>query len=119
MTMKQRKRKCLWCADPFFPNARLKSRQMTCGKNDCLLKQRRAAKKSWRWKHRALQRQMVRDWFAAHPDYLKTYRGQHPGYQERNRRATRLRMWQCRFDKRNRYFSNRRKIREKQISASV
>jgi hypothetical protein len=45
---------------------------------------------------------MIRDWFLAHPGYLKAYRRTHPEYRLRNIKATRdrraswLRNW---FDK--------------------
>lgn len=115
--MRRIRRKCVWCADWFFPCPRLKSRQVSCGGATCVRRQQAAAKKSWRWKNRTIQRQMVRDWFAAHPDYLKTYRQQHPNLVDRNRRATRLRRLQSRFDKRNRYFVTPWRIREKQPQA--
>lgn len=111
--MRRIRKKCVWCAERFFPCVRLKSRQVSCGKPDCILRQRGAAKRRWRWKNRTLQRQMVRDWFAAHPDYLRTYRQRHPEYVAKNRLATRLRRLRARFDKRNRYFVTYRRIREK------
>lgn len=104
--MRKYKRKCIWCTQWFLPHHRLDSRQVCCGQKECIAKQSNKAKQRWRWQHRILQRQMVRDWFNDHPNYLAEYRQQHPLYTEKNRQATRLRMQHTRFDKRNRYSIN-------------
>src|SRR3990167_8319175 len=93
---------CLYCGAEFIPRPNIGARQKACGMLACLRARKKEADRKWHCRNRVIHLQMIRDWFLAHPDYLREYRKICPEYRLRNIEATRNRKarWlQNRFDK--------------------
>lgn len=80
-------KRCAHCGCRLDLNPRLKN-QLYCGKKEC----QRARKRIWQKRkmatdpdYRANQRACGKAWRDRNPDYWRNYRGNHPGYTERNR----------------------------------
>lgn len=97
--MRNRKKRCLYCAGRYVPRPNVGSRQKACGAFFCLKARKRSADRKWHRKNRLLHLQMIRDWFQAHPGYLKAYRLNHPEYCRKNRLKAFWRWRQRLFDK--------------------
>lgn len=80
-------KRCAHCGCLLELNPRVKN-QLYCGKKEC----QRARKRIWQKRkmatdpdYRANQQACGKAWRDKNPDYWRTYRGNHPGYAERNR----------------------------------
>ncbi len=84
--------RCLECKKIFRPNARLKSRQRTCGQPTCRLQSRARYQKEYRRLNPQLELEYREKRKNQHsPDFWKNYRSTHPVSTKRNRDASRLR----------------------------
>lgn len=115
MRLKKPENKCRYCKSPFVPRPQLGLRQKACSDFACLKLRRQESKILWNKKNKTLHLQMIRDWFHAHPDYLKNYRLFHPDYRIKNSQATlkRKQMTKSKFDKRTRDLPSNHSIKGK------
>lgn len=100
--MRGLKKICLYCGGKFVPRPNIGGRQKACGMLSCLRVRKKEADRKWHYRNRVIHLQMIRDWFLAHPGYLKEYRKNHPEYRLRNIQATQNRKakhYQILFDK--------------------
>ena len=84
--------RCSECKESFRPNLRLKTRQKTCCKRECQLKQRARYRQQYRRKNLGSEQEYSDKAKENRPfNFWKTYRKNHPGSSERNRLNTKLR----------------------------
>lgn len=95
----RRKKRCFWCRRWFLPRSNIGGRQKVCGRKRCGVVRKKEANRRWHRANRQIHLQMIRDWFVAHPGYLKAYRLSHPEYRRKNIKATLTRRLQTLFDK--------------------
>lgn len=82
-------KRCAACGRLFNPWPQIPNQQF-CSEPDCQRERRRRKQQAKRKNNpvvRDSDAQYLRDWVAKNPDYWKAYRGCHPEYVERNRRA--------------------------------
>jgi len=86
-------RRCRYCQQVFQPSP-YRPEQSACSQTDCQ-RRRRSDYHRYRIETDAVYAQVVRDsrkkWRAAHPDYQKNYRREHPSLAEQNRQQQRRR----------------------------
>ena len=109
---RQRRRACRACHEKFYPDCRQKDHQRHCSKPSCQTKRRNQNIRDWYLKNPdclKYQRDLTGLWFKERPSYQRTYRKNHPGIVQANRKDTKLRMRRIRglnlFDKTNSMFS--------------
>lgn len=93
---------CLYCGAKFIPRPNIGERQKACGLPLCFEARKKESDRKWHFRNRVIHLQMIRDWFLAHPGYLREYREKNPEYRLKNALATRnrkARRLQNRFDK--------------------
>lgn len=91
--MSVRKKRCRVCRDWYRPDPRARKGQKVCAKPICRRERKRRADRQWRAGNPGYRdKDKVRQWAAAYPDYWQNWRATHPDYVERNRKQSRQRM---------------------------
>ena len=91
--MSVRKKRCRVCGDWYRPDPRTRKGQKVCAKSACRQERKRRADRQWRAANPGYRdKDKVRQWAAAYPDYWQHWRATHPDYVERNRDQTRERL---------------------------